>query len=268
MKKIIYTFIFLILFSQLFYGEEINYDWDKYGKWITLGGYGKAWRPKVNESWRPYYYGHWEYDKGYGLIWNSYEPWGWVTYHYGSWVYLENSNEWVWVPDTTWHPGRVVWTKSSDKIAWAPLGPDKKPYFSGKTKTLKLMNRGCTVIDLNCKTKKYFNVEDIAPKNKSYGKVIKSKSDDFFLNKFFTEYDFYLKNYIFEDIVDFHIGSYFFKKLENEAESFVENKNKYYKKVFPKYFQSTEYPFPVHFPEYFTEPEIPQKGKITGEGTR
>jgi hypothetical protein len=41
-----------------------------YGAWVTVPGYGSAWRPRVAEGWRPYYYGRWE--------WTD-EGWLWVS---------------------------------------------------------------------------------------------------------------------------------------------------------------------------------------------
>src|SRR5690242_13406034 len=36
-----------------------------YGEWVTVGAYGRVWRPHVAAGWRPYYYGRWEWtDEG------------------------------------------------------------------------------------------------------------------------------------------------------------------------------------------------------------
>ena len=92
-----------------------------YGAWVTVPGYGTAWRPRVAEGWRPYYYGRWEWtDEGW--LWVSDEPWGWATYHYGRWSY-EPASGWIWVPGYQWAPAWVTWRYSPDYIGWAPLAP-------------------------------------------------------------------------------------------------------------------------------------------------
>jgi hypothetical protein len=57
-----------------------------YGEWVTVGSYGRAWRPRVAVGWRPYYYGRWEWTNE-GWLWVSDEPWGWAAYHYGRWAF-------------------------------------------------------------------------------------------------------------------------------------------------------------------------------------
>ena len=49
-----------------------------YGDWVSAGGYGTVWRPRVPAGWRPYYYGRWEWTTE-GWLWVSDEPFGWAT---------------------------------------------------------------------------------------------------------------------------------------------------------------------------------------------
>jgi hypothetical protein len=92
------------------------------GTWITLGSYGRVWRPgQVAIGWRPYSFGRWEWTD-LGWYWVSDEPWAWAVYHYGTWVFDPN-NGWCWIPGTEWAPAWVSWRDSPDFIGWAPLGP-------------------------------------------------------------------------------------------------------------------------------------------------
>ncbi|MGH9441130.1 MAG: DUF6600 domain-containing protein [Thermoanaerobaculia bacterium] len=93
-----------------------------YGTWVTVGNYGRCWRPsRVSAGWQPYSNGEWLYTD-YGWSWVSYDPWGAYPYHYGSWVY-EPGYGWVWVPGYVWGPAWVTWCYSDDFIGWAPLSP-------------------------------------------------------------------------------------------------------------------------------------------------
>lgn len=93
-----------------------------YGEWVTVGSYGRCWRPaSVEVDWRPYSAGHWEWTDA-GWFWVSDEPWGWACYHYGSWVEDPNYG-WVWVPATEWAPAWVVWRSGGGYIGWAPCAP-------------------------------------------------------------------------------------------------------------------------------------------------
>jgi len=93
-----------------------------YGAWVTIGSYGRCWRPiHVEADWRPYCYGQWEWTDC-GWYWESGEPWAWACYHYGSWVFDPNYG-WLWIPGTEWAPAWVVWRESDDYIGWAPCGP-------------------------------------------------------------------------------------------------------------------------------------------------
>src|SRR5215468_9152113 len=92
-----------------------------FGSWLTLGSYGRVWRPQVAIGWRPYSFGRWEWTD-LGWYWVSDEPWAWAVYHYGTWVFDPN-NGWCWIPGTEWAPAWVSWRDSPDYIGWAPLGP-------------------------------------------------------------------------------------------------------------------------------------------------
>jgi len=92
------------------------------GEWITVGSYGRCWRPRsVTLDWRPYCVGHWVWTDC-GWYWESDEPWAWACYHYGSWVY-DPVNFWVWVPAIEWAPAWVSWRVGGGYIGWAPLPP-------------------------------------------------------------------------------------------------------------------------------------------------
>ena len=99
-----------------------------YGEWVSAGGYGRVWRPRVAAGWRPYYYGRWEWTNE-GWLWASDEPWGWAAYHYGRWTY-DSYYGWVWVPGYQWAPAWVAWRYSGDVVGWAPLGPGVSVYVS------------------------------------------------------------------------------------------------------------------------------------------
>jgi hypothetical protein len=100
-----------------------------YGEWVTVGPYGRVWRPlNVAAGWRPYYYGRWEWtDEGW--LWVSDEPWGWAAYHYGRWAF-EPQYGWIWIPGYQWAPAWVTWRYSPDYIGWAPLGPGFSVYVT------------------------------------------------------------------------------------------------------------------------------------------
>jgi hypothetical protein len=99
-----------------------------YGDWVTVGSYGRAWRPHVAAGWRPYYYGRWEWTNE-GWLWVSDEPWGWAAYHYGRWAH-DPYYGWVWVPGYEWAPAWVSWRTSGDVIGWAPLAPGLSVYVT------------------------------------------------------------------------------------------------------------------------------------------
>jgi len=102
-------------------------DLDRYGRWVTVDGYGYGWVPQVGFGWSPYWDGRWCYRPYFGWTWVSYEPWGWLPYHYGRW-YHHGSFGWCWLPGPTfgfhfWSPGLVRFYHGYDRIAWCPLGP-------------------------------------------------------------------------------------------------------------------------------------------------
>ena len=95
-----------------------------HGTWVTVGSYGRCWRPSgIAVSWRPYSYGHWVWTDC-GWYWESDEPWGWACYHYGNWVFDEGYG-WVWIPGIEWGPAWVTWRVGGGYIGWAPLAPPR-----------------------------------------------------------------------------------------------------------------------------------------------
>jgi hypothetical protein len=103
-------------------------DLDYYGDWRDVGGYGYAWRPRVDADWTPYQQGYWSTDDRYGLTWVSSEPWGYAPYHYGRWVYVDN--QWFWIPERVntrpaYSPALVAFVPlvEDNVIGWVPLGP-------------------------------------------------------------------------------------------------------------------------------------------------
>ncbi|HZZ83009.1 MAG TPA: DUF6600 domain-containing protein [Anaeromyxobacteraceae bacterium] len=115
-------------------GASVSFDTfhdglSPYGEWVSVGSYGRAWRPlRVGAGWRPYYYGRWEWtDEGW--FWQSEEPWGWAAYHYGRWAY-DGYYGWVWVPGYQWAPAWVTWRFGTDAIGWAPLSPGFSVYVT------------------------------------------------------------------------------------------------------------------------------------------
>jgi uncharacterized membrane protein YgcG len=102
---------------------------EPHGQWVTVGSYGRVWRPiGVHSGWRPYYNGRWEWTHE-GWLWVSAEPWGWATYHYGRWAF-DSFHGWVWVPGYQWAPAWVSWRFGADYIGWAPLGPGVSVYVT------------------------------------------------------------------------------------------------------------------------------------------
>ncbi len=92
------------------------------GTWITVGSYGRCWRPAhVTVEWRPYCVGHWVWTDC-GWYWESDEPWAWACYHYGRWV-DDPDDGWIWIPDVEWAPAWVSWRVGGGYIGWAPLPP-------------------------------------------------------------------------------------------------------------------------------------------------
>jgi len=103
-------------------------DLDYYGDWQNVGGYGNAWRPRVDSGWVPYQQGQWTNDYPYGPTWVSSEAWGYAPYHYGRWANV--NNQWFWIPDgvnttPSYAPALVGFVNLNDgnQVGWVPLGP-------------------------------------------------------------------------------------------------------------------------------------------------
>jgi hypothetical protein len=96
-----------------------------YGEWVTVGRFGRAWRPYatiVGADFQPYLTGgHWVYTD-YGWSFESDYDWGWAPFHYGRWM-PDDYYGWVWVPDTVWGPSWVDWRFGGGYVGWAPLAP-------------------------------------------------------------------------------------------------------------------------------------------------
>jgi len=113
---------------------------DSYGDWQEVGGYGYAWRPRVEQGWAPYQQGHWAVDDPHGLTWVSSEPWGYAPYHYGRWANV--NGQWYWVPDAAdtrpaYAPALVAFLPlpQSNQIGWVPLAPGEQyvtPYYDAE----------------------------------------------------------------------------------------------------------------------------------------
>jgi hypothetical protein len=103
-------------------------DLDRYGRWVEVDTYGRAWVPSsVDAYWSPYSVGRWCYRPFYGWTWVSYETWGWLPYHYGRW-HRSASFGWCWIPGPAfsfnfWSPGLVVFYNGPGWVSWCPLGP-------------------------------------------------------------------------------------------------------------------------------------------------
>ena len=95
------------------------------GEWVTIGSYGRCWRPaRVEAGWRPYCNGSWQRTDA-GWYWVSDEPWAWATYHYGRWDFTTQYG-WYWVPQMQWAPAWVSWHEGGGYIGWAPLQPSAR----------------------------------------------------------------------------------------------------------------------------------------------
>ena len=78
-----------------------------HGVWVYVPGYGRVWRPYVNDLRDPFLYD---------------EPWAWATYHYGRWDFTDEHG-WYWVPQIQWAPAWVSWHEGGGYVGWAPMGP-------------------------------------------------------------------------------------------------------------------------------------------------
>lgn len=137
--------------SRRYLPEQVSYgayDLDRYGRWVTVDGYGAGWVPRVGVSWSPYWDGRWVYRPYWGWTWVSYEPWGWLPYHYGRWHHSASFG-WTWFPGAAfsfhfWSPGLVRFYHGPDHIRWCPLGPgdyyNVNNYFYNNTYAYYLTN--------------------------------------------------------------------------------------------------------------------------------
>ena len=92
---------------------------DDSGDWVTVDT-GRAWRPRVEATWRPYHRGRWTHTPS-GLYWVSYDPWLPVTYRYGLWD-LHPSHGWLWYPGYRYRTAHVYWYWGADYAGWIPSG--------------------------------------------------------------------------------------------------------------------------------------------------
>jgi hypothetical protein len=129
-------------------------DFDSYGKWVTVRGYGNVWTPTVivGTNWSPYRNGRWIW-RGGDYIWVASEPWGWAPYHYGRWSFGVNIG-WFWVPpierDVYWSPGYVGWVRTPDYVAWVPLAPEEIYYGRGNygRHSVNIINLNITQVNI------------------------------------------------------------------------------------------------------------------------
>ncbi len=115
--------------------EPYSSDFEDYGRWVYVRGYGHVWTPTVvvSAGWAPYRMGRWVWIRG-DYVWISYEPWGWVPYHYGRWAFVPSFG-WCWVPPARgavyWGPGFVGWVRTPTYVSWVPLAPREIYYGYG-----------------------------------------------------------------------------------------------------------------------------------------
>jgi hypothetical protein len=96
----------------------------QYGNFVQHRKYGEVWVPSVTPpGWHPYPPCHWIYTKHLGWYFDDKTPWGAIVHHYGRWT-NDPQMGWLWVPDTEFSPGWVVWRTSPQWIGWAPTPPD------------------------------------------------------------------------------------------------------------------------------------------------
>jgi hypothetical protein len=97
----------------------------EHGDWVEIDG-DRAWRPRVEVSWRPYSAGRWV-STPTGLYWAAYDPWSPVTYHYGGW---DNHPRWgwVWYPGYRYAPAHVAWYFGPDYYGWIPTTYYRRHY--------------------------------------------------------------------------------------------------------------------------------------------
>jgi Family of unknown function (DUF6600)/Chaperone of endosialidase len=96
----------------------------QYGNFVQHQRYGEVWVPSATPpGWHPYPPCHWVYTKHLGWYFDDKTPWGQIVHHYGRWS-NDSQMGWIWVPDTEFSPGWVVWRTSPQWIGWAPTPPD------------------------------------------------------------------------------------------------------------------------------------------------
>ena len=96
----------------------------QYGNFVQHQKYGEVWVPSATPpGWHPYPPCHWVYTKHLGWYFDDKTPWGAIVHHYGRWT-NDPKMGWLWVPDTEFSPGWVVWRTSQQWIGWAPTPPD------------------------------------------------------------------------------------------------------------------------------------------------
>jgi hypothetical protein len=96
----------------------------QYGNFVQHPKYGEVWVPTVTPpGWHPYPPCHWIYTKQLGWYFDDKTPWGQIVHHYGRWT-NDQQMGWIWVPDSEFSPGWVVWRTSPQWIGWAPTPPD------------------------------------------------------------------------------------------------------------------------------------------------
>ena len=96
-----------------------------YGQWFELAPYGWVWRPDASEvgaGFVPYETGGYWAFTDLGWSFETDWPWEWAVFHYGRWI-LDETNGWVWIPDSAWAPSWVAWQYGGGFIGWAPLAP-------------------------------------------------------------------------------------------------------------------------------------------------
>jgi len=141
-------------------------DFETYGRWVYVRGYGYVWRPTlaISVGWAPYRIGRWVWVRG-DYVWVSYEPWGWAPYHYGRWAFVASFG-WCWVPPVRgavyWGPGFVAWVRTPTYVAWVPLGPREIYYGYGYygPYSVNITNVNITKIQVNQRGYRNINVQN------------------------------------------------------------------------------------------------------------
>ena len=96
----------------------------QYGNFTQHQKYGEVWVPTVTPpGWHPYPPCHWIFTKQLGWYFDDKTPWGAIVHHYGRWT-NDQQMGWIWVPDSEFSPGWVVWRTSPKWIGWAPTPPE------------------------------------------------------------------------------------------------------------------------------------------------